>query len=31
MGPGTRKPPQVYDALHVYVDGVLVPEGKANE
>lgn len=28
-GPGTRKPPQVYDALHVYVDGVLLTEGKA--
>ena len=31
MGPGTRKPPQVYDALHVYVDGVLLMEGKAGE
>ncbi len=30
-GPGTRKPPQVYDALHVYVDGVLLTEGKAGE
>ena len=30
MGPGARKPPQVYDALHVYVDGVLLTEGRVS-
>ncbi len=30
MGPGTRKPPQIYDAIHVCVDGVLMTEGKAS-